>query len=355
MKIPLLNRTCFVLKVLPGVILSLTGCVSSALANSDAFSQCRQLGRGVNVLGYDPIWVSNSKARFKEAHFRIIRDGGFNTLRVNLQPFRLMGGAPEFRLNDSWWRTTDWAVSNALLAGLNVVLDLHEFEAEGKDAEGNKERFLAFWRQVAPHFRNAPRSVLFEILNEPNGKMTPQIWNQYLAEALAIIRMSNPARTVIIGPAFYNSIDHLEELELPDRDRNLIVTVHYYKPMAFTHQGAGWAADYKDKLGVEWKGTSEEQAEIASDFQKAQDWALRNNRPIFLGEFGAYDRGDMASRERYTRCVARTAERLGWSWAYWQFDSDFIVYDVAKNQWVEPIHRALIPPGGTADSQANHE
>jgi endoglucanase len=41
--------------------------------------------------------------------------------------------------------------------------------------------------------------------------------------------------------------------------------------------------------------------------------------------------------------VARTAEALGWAWAYWQFDSDFIVYDIDHDRWVEPILRALIP------------
>ena len=55
---------------------------------------------------------------------------------------------------------------------------------------------------------------------------------------------------------------------------------------------------------------------------------------------------------RWTSFVARQAEKLGWSWAYWQFDSDFIVYDVKKDAWVEPIRRALIPapasPGAAA-------
>ena len=50
----------------------------------------------------------------------------------------------------------------------------------------------------------------------------------------------------------------------------------------------------------------------------------------------------MESRARYTAYVARTAERLGFSWAYWQFDSDFIVYDIDKEQWVTPILNALI-------------
>lgn len=343
------NKLGLVLSTFAIVILCAPGGVSSAgvpdpTANEDIFSQCSHLGRGVNVLGYDPIWESPDRARFKVEHFGIIRKGGFDTLRVNLHPFRHMGAAPEYRLSDAWWHTTDWIVTNALAAGLNVILDLHEFTALGRDAEGNKDRFLAFWRQVAPHFQDAPPQVLFEILNEPNGELTPELWNQYLVKALAIVRASNPTRAVIVGPASYNSIDHLKELKLPEDDRHLIVTVHYYTPMDFTHQGASWAGR-KDKLGVEWRGTAEERSRIASDFQKAQDWAAQHKRPMFLGEFGSYDKADMASRERYTRCVARTAERLGWSWAYWQFDSDFIVYDIAKHQWVEPIHRALIPSG----------
>jgi endoglucanase len=54
----------------------------------------------------------------------------------------------------------------------------------------------------------------------------------------------------------------------------------------------------------------------------------------------------MSSRARYTAAVARKAESLGWSWAYWQFDSDFVVYDIPKDRWVEPIHRALVPATG---------
>jgi hypothetical protein len=52
----------------------------------------------------------------------------------------------------------------------------------------------------------------------------------------------------------------------------------------------------------------------------------------------------MPSRARWISFVSRQAEGLGWSWAYWQFDSDFVVYDIAKKKWVEPIRDALIPP-----------
>lgn len=51
---------------------------------------------------------------------------------------------------------------------------------------------------------------------------------------------------------------------------------------------------------------------------------------------------------RYTDAVTRTAESLGWSWAYWQFDSDFVLYDMPARRWVEPIHEALIPASAPA-------
>jgi endoglucanase len=55
----------------------------------------------------------------------------------------------------------------------------------------------------------------------------------------------------------------------------------------------------------------------------------------------------MDSRVKYTSVVARTAESFGWAWTYWQFDSDFIVWNMEKNSWVAPIHDALIPVAGT--------
>jgi endoglucanase len=249
----------------------------------------------------------------------------------------------DWTVRTAWWDTLDWAVKNATQNGLMVILDFHEFGAMGEDPEANKEKFLAFWRQLAAHCQAAPPQVLFEILNEPNKKLTPQLWNEYLREALVLIRAQNPTRTVVVGPGFWNGIDHLAELELPEGDRDLIVTVHYYKPMEFTHQGAAWA-NQRDKTGIAWNGTADERQAVKADFAKAVAWAKAHNRPVFLGEFGAYDKGPMDSRVRYTDCVARTAESLGWSWAYWQFDSDFILWDMKRDAWVEPILHALIPP-----------
>ncbi len=337
------TKTALSIRMFCTLLLGLLFMSVTALAQPNipnAFDQCKALGRGVNVLGYDPIWRSRDQAHFQAKHFKLLKEAGFSSVRINLSPFRHMDGSNQIR--SDWFSVLDWAVNEAQANGLRVILDNHEYGAMGERPEENKERFLDSWRQLSSHYQNAGSGVYFEILNEPNKKMTPELWNQYLSAALTIIRQSNPRRSVIVGPAFWNSIDHLKELELPDGDANLIVTIHYYSPMDFTHQGAAWA-DRKDKLGVEWTGNEKEMAALDKDFDKADAWAKEHHRPIFLGEFGAYDKAPMDGRVRYISAVARSAERRGWSWAYWQFDSDFILWDMKQDKWVEPILKALIP------------
>jgi endoglucanase len=307
----------------------------------DAFEQNRRLGHGINIIGYDPLWRSRDQARFREKHFRLLKEAGFQSVRVNLHAFARMEQTNNWALRSEWFNTMDWAVSNATVQGLQVILDLHEYNRMGDDPERYKAQFLAFWKQLGTHCKDAPNSVLFEILNEPNKKLTPALWNDYLGEALTVIRQTNPKRNVVIGPAFWNSVDHLQELQLPTDDRHLIVTVHYYKPMSFTHQGAAWT-NQKDKTGIGWGDETERKA-VQDDFDRVSSWAKEHDRPIFLGEFGAYDKAPMESRVRYTNFVARTAEAAGWSWAYWQFDSDFLLWDMKADHWIEPIFHALIP------------
>ncbi len=306
----------------------------------DPLEQIVQMRRGVNIIGYDPIWEDFAKARFQERHFKRIHDGGFQTVRVNLQAFKHMDA--QNQLDPAWLKTLDWVVKNAVANDLVVILDEHDFTVCAKDAAGCRSRVLAFWEQIAPRYKEAPPSVLFEILNEPNDQLTVEKWNDLLKDALAIIRKTNPTRNVVIGPAFWNGIHYLDKLVLPPDDRHIIVTVHYYLPMQFTHQGAPWSALTAKLSGITW-GTDSEKRRIEEDFGGVAKWAKAEKRPILLGEFGAYEKADLDSRVRYDAFLARTAEALGFAWTYWQFDSDFIVYDMAKDDWVEPIWRALVP------------
>jgi endoglucanase len=313
-----------------------------AAATPDAFEQVKRLGRGVNILGYDPIWDDAKSGRFQEKHFKIIREAGFQSVRINLHALQRMAPAPGFKLDESWLRTLDWAVKNALANGLMVILDLHNYNDVAADPGAFKPRLLSFWQQVGERYKDAPDALLFEVLNEPNGKLNAALWNEWLADALAVIRRTNPNRTVVAGPPEWNGFRYLDQLALPASDRNIIVTVHYYEPMKFTHQGADWTPEFVRLSGIAW-GDEADRRKLAEDFGRVRSWSAREKRPILLGEFGAYDKAPMESRARYTEAVARAAESLGWAWAYWQFDDDFIVYDIVRGRWVEPIEQALIP------------
>ena len=163
-----------------------------------------------------------------------------------------------------------------------------------------------------------------------------------LVQLLAVVRKTNPTRAVIIGPGQWNGIRALDKLELPAGDRNLIVTIHYYDPFEFTHQGAPWAKGSEKWKGRTWTGSEAEQAAIRKSFDKAAAWAKKHERPVLLGEFGAYQASDMESRARWTRFVAREAERLGFSWAYWEFCSGFGAYDPKAHSWRAKLKTALV-------------
>ncbi len=225
-----------------GIVLGAAGRVVAL----DEYQQNARLGRGVNILGWDDLWRDRARGQFKDVHFKLIREAGFNHVRVNLHPLR--DGKPDAggQLREEFVKTMDWAVDQALANGLLVILDYHDDLAISPDPEGKRKEFLESWRAMAEHCKKRPDTVLFEILNEPAGKFTYESWNEYWRAALAIIRQSNPNRTVIVGPAMWDGVGELEHLQLRAEDRNIIVTVHYYNPFPFTHQGTPWTGQ-KDK------------------------------------------------------------------------------------------------------------
>jgi endoglucanase len=320
-------------------VLSVLAVTPAAAREISARDQVRGMTRGINVLGYDPIWKDPAKARFQMRHFKTIKDGGFDAVRINLHAFSHMDAANQ--LDPAWLKTLDQVVQAALAQKLTVILDEHNFGDCGSDPAACKPKLVAFWQQIGERYKDAPDEVVFELLNEPNKALTDDLWNSWIAELLPVVRATNPTRNVVVGPAFWNNISHLEQLKLPEGDRHLIATVHYYLPMEFTHQGASWNPD-TSKTGVTW-GTPAERQRMKADFDQVQAWAKAHDRPMLLGEFGAYDKGDMASRAAYTAAAAREAAARGWAWSYWQFDSDFIAYDIKADTWVEPIHGALVP------------
>ena len=62
-------------------------------------------------------------------------------------------------------------------------------------------RFVNLWRQLAVRYRNKSPKLLFELFNEPNGRLQGEPWNLLAAEALKAVRESNPTRTIVVGPS----------------------------------------------------------------------------------------------------------------------------------------------------------
>lgn len=277
--------------------------------------------------------------------FSAIHEKNFDVIRVPIDWVDHAGPAPDYTIDPKFFDRIDWVISRATTNHLTAVLDYQIDNELVKDPDHFSDRFVTLWKQIAGHFKSAPDSVYLELFNEPHGDaLTAEKWNALVARVLPVVRASNPTRTIVVGPVQWNNFGKLAQLKLPDDDQHLLVTFHYYDPMTFTHQGASWIGPVsKSWLGTKWMGTDKEKAQIEHDFQVADAWGKANHRPIYLGEFGSYEKGDMDSRVRWTTAVARTAEKHGFPWTYWEFCSGFGAYDRKAHAWRKPLLDALMP------------
>ena len=277
----------------------------------------------------------------REEFFQIIKEAGFDHVRIPVRWSAHASTEYPYNIWPGFLRRVDQVVSQALAQGLTAVINIHHYEELMHDPEFERERFLAIWRQIAEAYKDWPPNLYFSILNEPMGNLTTEIWNQYLVDALKVIRESNPDRMVVIGPANWNAISHLAFLDWPEGDENLMATFHYYSPFEFTHQGAGWVTN-PPPIGTRWTGSEAEIRAIQRDLDRAVRFAEENDVMVWLGEFGAYSTADIESRALWTATVAREAEKRGISWSYWEFGSGFGAFDRIANQWNQELLNSLI-------------
>ena len=327
--------------------------VTAGLAQVDPFAENRRLGRGINIPGvFDRAKGTVPDPPMKSEYFTKIHDAGFRNVRLVIRWSSYAGQEAPFRIDADFQRKVDWAVEQSLKNKLAVVLDFHYYplisftgtEVSTEDPAKNRLRFLALWEQIAEHYKDSPPEVMFGLLNEPSRpNLGPEGWNKLIAEALPILRRANPRRTILLQTASGGGFGSIDGLRIPPGESNVIVEVHYYDPGRFTHQQASWSSNriYKD---VPWNATEEETKAVTDAFARVAAWAAKNKRPLYLGEFGAYQAADMPSRARWTRFVVRTAEQNQMSWAYWGFwRCGFDVFDQKSETWTEALLKALIP------------
>lgn len=321
--------------------------VPQPINREQAFDMNEKLGHGINLGNmYEDNFSTNEAGNpwnpLKDEYFNTISNLGFKHIRIPIRWETRSNETAPYKINEKFLQHIKSKVDKAIEKNMYVIINMHHHEKLLADPYGQQSRFLAQWEQIAEFFKGYSDKLVFEILNEPTNAITPALWNNLLASALEEIRKSNPNRTVLIGTALAGHIDGLNGLELPD-DPNIILTVHYYLPFEFTHQGADWTGtDMNQWIGTKWYGTEIERNIIQQDFRAVDTYAKEHNIPVHVGEFGAINKADLASRIRWTNYLARWFDKQKYSWAYWEYSAGFGIYDRDNQTLIQSLADALV-------------
>jgi len=259
---------------------------------------------------------------------------GFKSVRLPVRWSNHAGAQAPFTIDAAFMARVASVVDKLLAKNVVVVLNMHHYrQLDGDNLDAGESsvaggvvdvRFVMLWDQIATYFQGRGPRLVFELYNEPHGRMNGEPWNVLAARALKVVRKTNPDRIVVIGPTSWNSAGDLRLLKMPN-DANLIATVHNYNPFQFTHQGAEWVTPVMP-TGVTCCSTAQE-AEMTAPLDVAKAWSTATRYPVFVGEFGAYSKADSTSRFDFDRKMRQAMESRGMSWDYWEFASGFGVYD----------------------------
>lgn len=270
-----------------------------------------------------------------DTDFAEIAAQGFETIRLPVRWSTHAETSPPYTIDAAWMARVDEVVGQARAAGLRVILNDHHYDQLFITPDTETERFIAIWQQVSDHFQNADDMVWFELLNEPHNQIDDSNLLSILQPALDAVRATNPTRPVVVGGQNWSGVNSLATLQLPD-DPNLVATFHFYDPFPFTHQGASWV-NPSPPLGTTY-GSAADQAELASAVRKVQDFMSRTNRPVFMGEYGAFDVVPMDQRVAYYGAVSTAFNDAGVDGCIWGYTNSFSFRDQNTGEW----HRELL-------------
>jgi len=284
--------------------------------------------------------------RIERAHLDAIAAAGFDGVRIPVRWTTHLCTGDEICAD--FFARIDEVLDWALAAGLKAQLDLHHYEAllnlhdeRRLIAPGarHKQRFLAIWSQIAARYASLPDALMFEPMNEPNGRYWDgEALAALQAEVVAIIRKTNPSRPIVLGPANWQNINALERWRLPSGE-NLYASVHYYEPHAFTHQNAEWLSP-APRYERDWGGEADV-AQVRAHIDAAAAWGRAHGASMQLGEFGVNARARLAQRALWTAAVREACEAHGMGWCVWDFAGAFPLWDRVGGVWMPEMLEAL--------------
>lgn len=314
-------------------------------ADPAVHQRVRALGRGINFGNiFDAPREGDWGLRADDHLIDLVgRDGFTRSVRLPVRWSNHASADASARIDPVFFDRVQRTVDRLLARGASVLLNIHHYrQLDGDPLDPGEApvdpavvdlRFLALWEQIAERFAGHDAALMFEVYNEPHGRLEP-LWNDLLSRALRIIRRRHPERVVVVGPTDWNGANALPRLVLPP-DRHLALTVHHYEPFPFTHQGAEWVKPVLP-LGTDCCNPAQ-QAQMLQLLDLAAAQGRQRGYPVLVGEFGAYSRAPLPARLRYLRLMRDAIEARGMPWMAWELASGFGIYDpVARRMRPEP-------------------
>lgn len=330
------------------------GSLVSAMSLSAAKASGGEDRRAVPSRGFNlPSWLDRKDGIAPaEAVLAKLRRIGFETTRVPVNGDLILSDEKDTlaRIHDGVRKLTGQGF--AVLVDMHPSGDLHA--AFRRDPASAAERVVRAWTALRVLIADLPAdSVYPELLNEP--PMSQAVWLPLRDRLAGIVAAKCPLHTLVWGPARFQGIWEINSAPPLTIDRQ-IAAIHYYSPMAFTHQCENWDRSPLSRISnlpfpatrdmpsvralVEKlrTGGDEEAAHlveeelsapwtagrIAADFSGVAEWAAAHHCPIILDEFGVLDFCvDAKSRAAWVRAVREAAEANHMGWAYWELDQGF--------------------------------
>jgi endoglucanase len=312
----------------------------------NAINRNKSIGTGINLgnaleAPNEGDWGLIIEERFIDS----IRQAGFNSVRIPICWSCHTDSSYPYKIDEAFLARVDQVVEWCIEKNLVAIITIHHFN-ELYDLPENttyRNMFFSIWAQLTEHYRQIDcDKLIFEPLNEPHNYLTADKWNQLIPEILQVIRSVDTSRTLIIDTPDYGYHQSITRLVISENEQNIIISVRYYLPYEFTHQGAHWAEGSEGWLGNTWTGTASQKNTVIADMDFIKKWAEENNRPVTVGEWGSIIYCDHESRLSWTEFVRRQIEEHGFSSTYFDFGVFFRAYDLENDHWLDGFKAALL-------------
>lgn len=286
-----------------------------------------------------------------EAEAGVMKRMGLTHVRLCLQPRAVMNQSTG-AIREETAGFVEAAVERFHRAGLLVLVDMHNEDRPSELNPAWQDAFVRFWSDLAARLKHFdPELTMFEIINEPVFGGREAEWNPFNNRLASAIRKSAPDHTIMTSGPNWGGIDGLRKLTLLE-DPNVVYSFHCYDPFAFTHQGATWAGpDVKPLRGVPYPSSPEavaplladleqypgskkmlenygvqnwNKAKLAARFKQGIDWGIKNNAPLYCGEFGVFPPyAKPEHRANWFRDFGQVLAENQIGWAVWGWDEGF--------------------------------